>query len=113
MQLLKASDVKGSSIAETVVAMAVIAICMSMAMIIYVRVLDTEKNVAYYKSEQKVKELYWETESKKDFLDEDFDFNIFKIKKKVVELKDDELYKVTFTTFINKQKKEYSYIVAN
>jgi len=112
MRSLRQYNAKASSITESVIAMTIIAICLAMAILIYGRVLQTDHNIAFYKAQQKVKELLWQAKKEKDKTDEDFDFESFKIQKRVEELDNDSSYKIDFTVITNNTKKKYQYIVS-
>ncbi|EZH73944.1 hypothetical protein ATO12_13760 [Aquimarina atlantica] len=111
MQLLNKYNVKAGSVIESVIAMTIIAICLSMALIIYSRVLDSDHSIAHYQARQKVKELFWETKSEKQFIDEDYDFESFTVVKKVEKLENNAGYKVVFTIRVQSKKETYQYIV--
>ncbi|GAA4272071.1 hypothetical protein U6A24_11230 [Aquimarina gracilis] len=111
MQLSNKYKVKAGSVIESVIAMTIIAVCLSMALIIYARVLDTDNSMAHYQARQKVKELLWETRTEKVFEDEDYDFGSFLVDKKVEELENNIGYKVVFTIKVNSKKETHQYIV--
>ncbi|WP_109852420.1 hypothetical protein [Aquimarina sp. AU58] len=111
MQLLNKYNVKAGSVIESVIAMTIIAICLSMALIIYSRVLGSDNSIAHYQARQKVKELFWETKSEKQFIDEDYDFESFTVVKKVEKLENNTGYKVVFTIKVQSKKETYQYIV--
>ncbi len=111
MPLSNKYKVKAGSIIESVIAMTIIAICLSMALIIYARVLDADQSVAHYQARQKVKELLWETKTEKQFEDEDFDYETYKIEKKVEELDHNAGYKIVFIIKVQSKKEKHQYIV--
>lgn len=110
MLLLKKFKTKAGSIIESVIAMTIIAICLSTALLIYARILDTDHNIAYYRAKQKLKELRWETKADKQFVNEDYNFETYSIKKEVTKL-DNKVYLVTYTLQVNSKKEKYQYIV--
>ncbi|MBP2832834.1 hypothetical protein J8281_11615 [Aquimarina sp. U1-2] len=104
--------VKAGSIIESVIAMTIIAICLSMALIIYARVLDADHNIANYQARQKVKELLLETKTEKSFVDENYDYETFSIQKKVEELIKNSGYTIEFTINVQSKKEIHTYIVS-
>ena len=112
MLLSNRYKVRASSITESVIAMTIVAICVSIAIIMYGRVLRTDTNMAGYKAQQKVKELLWEVKNDKNKLeDESYDFGSFSVDKKIEKTENKNSYKITFTIKLNNQKKEYFHIV--
>tara|TARA_R110002033_G_scaffold66981_3_gene118001 strand:- start:44011 stop:44349 length:339 start_codon:yes stop_codon:yes gene_type:complete len=111
MGLLNNYKVKASSLTESIIAMVIIATCLSIAIMIYVRVLTSDKNIASYKAEQKVKELLFETSSKKEYTNEEYTYETFKIRKEVEELVKDGPYKVIFIVDAGHNKNKYQYII--
>ncbi len=113
MKLSSLYKLKGSSIIESVIAMTVIAICLSIAIVVYSRVLTSDNNTAFYMGQQKVKELLLEVEETNSFLDEDFDFETYKIQKRVEKVEESTAHKIVFTVITSSQRKTYQYIVNN
>ncbi|WAC02711.1 hypothetical protein N7U66_03305 [Lacinutrix neustonica] len=111
MALLNQCNFKASSITETVIAMSIIATCLTIAIITYSRVLQTDHNIAFYKSQQKVKELLLETKIKKRIENIDYNFESFKVQKRVEELDSDSSFKIVFVVTTHNSKKKYQYIV--
>ncbi len=94
--------------------MVIIAICLSISMVVAVKVLDTDRNLPSYSAEQKVKELLWETKRLKQFENEDYSFSAYKINKEVDELYADQgIYKVKFTVQAGRKLDEYKYVIAS
>ncbi|WP_298487860.1 hypothetical protein [uncultured Maribacter sp.] len=114
MGLLKCYKLKASSIAESIIAMVIIAVCLSIVMVVYVRVLHTDKNLQMYIAEQKVKELLWKTKNTNEFVSEDYSYPSFVISKEVEELSvDKDLFKIKFTVKSGGKQNKYEYIIAN
>lgn len=111
MKVSKSYKVSGSSITESVIAMTIVAFCLGIAMLIYGRVIQSDHNIAFYKAQQKVKELLWETKNEYLIQDEDYDFETYSIHKEVEELIEEISYKITFKVVLNNHKKSYQYIV--
>lgn len=112
MQLSNPYKVKGSSIMESVIAMTIIAICLSIGIIIYGRVLQTDNNMAYYQAQQKMKELLWEIKNNRDFENDEYKLETYTIEKKVEILEGETAAQITFVLNLQNRKKEYHYIVS-
>lgn len=112
MKSLNRYRVQAGSIIESVIAMTVIAICLSMALIIYTRVLDTDYSLTQYKARQKVKELLWESKTDQAFMDEDYTFESYSVEKKVEALEAKNSYVLTFIIKVQSKKEVYKYIVS-
>ena len=114
MELLKHCRIKANSLTESIIAMVLIAICLSITIVIYVRVLNTERNIPSYIAEQKVKELLWETTKTKRYINEDYSFSSFEISKEVTEMSADKgIYRIEFKVTSGGKINRYKYIVEN
>lgn len=111
MKLLKGFNVKGSSIGESVIAMALVAICLAMAITVYGQVISSGMNVSDMIAEQKVKELVWQTEESQLFEDEDLNFETFRIQKRISHKENNGLYEVTFTVLNNGNKHSSIFLI--
>lgn len=99
---------------ESIMAMVIIAVCLSITIIVYVRVLNTDRNIPSYLAEQKVKALWVETIKEKSFANEDFSYDSYQISKVVEELSvAPPVYQVQFVVKAGNQKNKYDYIIAN
>lgn len=112
MVLLKNYKLKAASLTESIVAMVIIALCLSIGILIYTNVLRSDRNLASIVAEQKVKELLLKTKINKEYLDESFSFEGFTIDKKLEKINESN-FKIQFivTTVSNKDK--YTYIIAD
>ncbi|WP_452223475.1 hypothetical protein [Lacinutrix chionoecetis] len=81
MNLLKNYKLKASSLIESVIAIAIISICVFIATMVYVKLLDSDYEISYYKAKQKITELHLQTIEQQDFEDENYDFESYRIKK--------------------------------
>ncbi len=106
MKCLKTFRLRASSLGETVIAMALISICLGMTLIVYGRVISSSENVSSYLAEQKVKQLIYETEEEQLFEDEDFDYGTYKILKRVERDVEGQLSYVTFIILNNGKKRQ-------
>lgn len=114
MVLLSHYKLKASSLTESIIAMVIIAVCLSITMVVYVRVLNTDRNIPSYVAEQKVKELLAEAKLEAAFEDEDYSFESFSISKEVEEMSADQgIYKIQFIVKAGNHKDKYEYIIAN
>ena len=83
MKLLKNCNLKASSLLESVIAIAIISICMLLATMVYVQLLNSDYEIAYYKAKEEVSNLHYKTITEQLFEDEVFQFETFKITKTV------------------------------
>jgi hypothetical protein len=113
MRLSKRFRLQASSITESIIAMVIIAICLSIIMVVYVRVLNTDRNLPLYIAEQKVKELLWETENRNEYMNEEYSYSSYTINKEVEELSEIGTYKVSFIVIAGGKQDKYQYIIAD
>gem|GEM_PF-2778550 len=85
MSLLRNCKLQASSLIESVMAIAIISICISMATLIYVKLLQSDYEIAYYKAKQKIALFHLETIEEQLFEDEVYNFESYKITKQVKE----------------------------
>lgn len=111
MRLLSLYRLKANSIIESVIAMTIIAICLSLAMIIYSNVIRTGKDLTDFIAHQKVKELLWEALSEKSFKNETYTFKYYEVVKEVEKKEESDSYKLTFTVKRKSNKHIYEFIV--
>lgn len=111
MVLLKRYNfLKASTLTESIVAMVIIAFCISIGFSIYGRVINYDRGIATFKAEQKVKELLLFTKIDNSFQDEEYKFSGYTIAKKVSHL-NEYICKVSFYVTSNKNKDKFEYIV--
>jgi len=85
MRLLKNCKLQASSLIESVMAIAIISICISMTTLVYVKLLQSDYEIAYYKAKQKISQLHLETIEEQLFDDEVYGFESYTITKQVKE----------------------------
>lgn len=91
---------KASSIVESVIAIAIISICILVASLTYINVIKQNKSVNYYKAKHQVELINNEMLIEQNFNNDSFSFNNYTIKKDV-ELKEAEnIAYVTYTITI-------------
>ena len=83
MNLLRNCKLQASSLVESVMAIAIISICISIATLVYVRLLQSDYEIAYYKAKQKITFLHLETIEKQLFENETYSFESYTITKLV------------------------------
>lgn len=88
---------KASSLVETVIAIAVISVCVMAAFLIYLNVVGQNHPVQYYEARHKVEVLAEEVAQQQDFNDDSFAFNGYTIEKHVELPKGEGVAFVTFT----------------
>ena len=81
--LLRNCKLQASSLVESVMAIAIISICISIATLVYVRLLQSDYEIAYYKAKQKITFLYLETIEEQLFENETYSFESYTITKLV------------------------------
>ncbi|MDC3388578.1 hypothetical protein OAX11_03600 [Flavobacteriaceae bacterium] len=81
MSLLKNYNLKASSLIESVMAIAIISICISIATLIYVKLFDSDYELAYYKGKQKIASFHLSTIEKQIFENEVYVFEAYTISK--------------------------------
>jgi hypothetical protein len=112
MELSKLFKVKASSLTESIIAMVIIAICLSTAIIIYINILNADKNLPFYMAEQKVKKLLVQTINDDLFHDEDFSYETYTIVKTVENFEQlENTYKVVFKINAAGKTDNYSYVI--
>jgi len=79
---------KGSSLPETVISIAIISICVLVAFLIYVNVVKNNDSLGYLEAKHKVEELTFQVINEKDYLDSNYKFEGYTIQKKVNEYDD-------------------------
>ena len=110
MRLSRNYKLKASSLMESVIAIAIIAVCLLIASLIYVKLLDSDYEVAYYEAKQKVKELHFETITNQQFEDETYQYDAYKITKTVNDTSID-LKEVNFEIKTKKKVENYTFQV--
>lgn len=79
MKLSNNYNLKASSLAETVIAMALISISLAIAFAVYNSVVSGSGGLSKYEAEQQLKEVIYKTRLNKDIGNEDFDYESYKI----------------------------------
>lgn len=110
MSLLKNYKLKASSLIESVVAIAIISICVFIATLIYVKLLETDYEIAFYKAKQKVSVLYLQTIEEQLFEDEVYDFGDYKIVKEINDFSD-KVKEVEFEILTKSKSEKYNYLI--
>jgi len=112
MRLLRHYSIIASSLAETVIAMAIIAICLAVGMVIFSNTISTGPDVGVFKSRQQVKELLFQTRKNKSFENESYTYDEFMIEKRVRPIIENKLYELAFVVKSRTQRTDvYSYYV--
>jgi len=110
MSLLRNCKLQASSLIESVMAIAIISICISMATLVYVKLLRSDYELAYYKAKQKIALLHLETIEKQLFDDEVYSFESYTIIKQVKEYSFG-INQVDFELKTNTKKEVQHYLV--
>ncbi|PHS04930.1 MAG: hypothetical protein COA88_13030 [Kordia sp.] len=85
MSLLRNCKLQASSLVESVMAIAIISICISIATLVYVRLIQSDYEIAYYKAKQKITFLHLETIEEQLFENETYILDSYTIIKLVKE----------------------------
>jgi len=83
MNSLRNCKLQASSLIESVMAIAIISICISMATLVYVKLLQSDYELAYYKAKQKIALLHLKTIEEQLFDDEIYGFESYSVTKQV------------------------------
>ena len=101
---------QASSLIESVMAIAIISVCVFISTLVYVKLLESDYEIAYYKAKQKVTELHYLTVSEQLFEDEEYDFETYTITKEVDEYSN-MINQVTFKISSKTKKEKILYLV--
>ncbi len=105
---------KGSSLIESVIAIAIIATCLLVAIRLYAAVLNSSSSLSSYKMKFKVAELYNNAKITSDFDDELYEFKTYSIKKKVEDFQSNkELKNIKFIVQTASDTIVYNYLLVN
>ena len=74
---------KANSLVESVIAIAIISICILVAFLIYLNVIKQSKSVHYYEAKHKVEMLFNDTVNNNNYEDEDYVYKNYSIQKVV------------------------------
>lgn len=113
MKLLRNSNLKASSLLESVIAIAIISICMLIATMIYVQLLDSDYDIAYYTAKEEVNNLHYKTIAAQLFEDEVYQYEVFEITKTVEETENELLAISYFIKTKTKSEKITHFIKPN
>ena len=98
----------GGSILESVIALTIIIIVITVSIGIISILMNTENNLLYIKVHQKIKDLQWETINNKTYKSEAYYYDSIQINKKIEKLNDNEdLVKIKY--FFKIRNKEFIY----
>ncbi|MDO5981431.1 hypothetical protein [Flavivirga spongiicola] len=106
MRLLKNfKKLKASSLVESVIAIAIISICVLVVFMAYLNVINLNKSVYYYKAKHTVEFLTHESIEQQDYEDDVFKYRGYTVTKKVTINKEDQVVLLSF--FIKTGHNEY------
>ena len=83
MKLLRNYKLKGGSLVESVIAISIVSICLTMVSLVYSKLLDSDYDMAYFKAKQQVHHLHLQMIREHDFNDDFYNYNSYKIEKLV------------------------------
>ena len=112
MQLLKSCiKVSGSTLVESIIAMSVVAICLSCAFLIFGNVLETATPDKLLIGEQKVKELYRRLAGQEIVEEQRFEYEGYVIQQHINKRKDFGYMEVTYVISTGKISRSYKYLL--
>lgn len=98
MKLLKRfRTLKANSLLESVIAIAMISVCVLIALIIYVNVIQQNKSISYYEAKHKIALFTEEMIQKNDYENNSYSFEGYSIDKKVTINKEEHTALLTWT----------------
>ncbi len=104
--------VRASSLIESVIAIAVIAICMLLATLIFNQVLSSSYNMAFQKAKYRIEMLREATKKEQLFADNTYQGPGYTIIKKVRDHESDpRLKEVRFTVQAHRKKEVFTYLI--
>ncbi len=106
---------KGSSIYESVISIAIISIVITVATYIIMQVIISSKPISYYQMIEKIEELKNNCDNEKNFTNKTFNFKEYVIEKKTKNYKDNPNLKIlTFRILKDNHKiKMFNYLIRN
>ncbi|WP_422103868.1 hypothetical protein [Winogradskyella sp.] len=97
MKLSKNSkSLKANSLVESVIAIAIISICILVAFLVYINVIKQNKSVLSYNAKHQVEELYQQSMADQDFENEDYVYKDYRIEKQVTILEKEHIIRFDF-----------------
>lgn len=104
-------NIKASSLLESVMAIAIIAVCLGIATMIYAQLYESDYDMAFYKAKHKVSDLHCQMVQEQDFEDETFKMDGgYQIEKKVSDY-EGAIKKVTFKVSNTKRTELFVYLI--
>ncbi len=106
MQWLKNfKTLKASSLVESVIAIAIISICVLVAFTVYLNVVRQDKSIHFYNARHKVEHLTIESIEKKDYEDNVFKYDGYTITKEAI--MDEETKTILLSFLLKMRYREY------
>ncbi|WP_046745023.1 hypothetical protein [Kordia zhangzhouensis] len=113
MKLLKNYNVKASSLLESVMATAIIAICMVVATIVFVNVFKTNFSTDYIQAHQKIHTIIHELHEQDKIEAQTYTFSNFTIEQEVNNYEDNSNIKqIDFTITTNTKTETFTYLIS-
>ena len=74
---------KANSLVESVIAIAIISICILVAFLVYINVIRQNKSIGYYEAKHTVNALYDQSIADRDYENQDYVYKNYSIEKRV------------------------------
>lgn len=114
MKQLKNYKIKASSLLESVMATAIIAICIVIATIVFVNVFKTNVSTDFILARQKIHAIIHELQQQKEIEDHTYIFSNFTINQEVSTYEDHATLKqIHFTITTTTKKETFLYLISN
>ncbi|MGH1387345.1 hypothetical protein [Kordia sp.] len=114
MKQLKNYKIKASSLLESVMATAIIAICIVIATIVFVNVFKTNVSTDFIQARQKIHTIIHELQQQKKIEAHTYIFSNFTINQEVNAYEDHATLKqIHFTITTNTKTETFSYLISN
>lgn len=113
MKPLKNYKIKASSLLESVMATAIIAICVVVATIVFVNVFKTSFSTDFIQARQEIHTIIHELKKQKEIEDDTYVFSNFSIQQEVNAYEaDTQIQQIDFTITTNTRTETFSYLIA-
>jgi hypothetical protein len=104
MRLSKPSKhLKAASLVESVIAIVIITLCVSIAFLIYIKVVQSEQNLNIIEAHHKIEEITHNSKKYKVYTSKTYNYNNYKITKEVEINEDLQIVYLNYTVLTNKK----------
>ncbi|WP_353780193.1 hypothetical protein [Winogradskyella sp. 3972H.M.0a.05] len=96
MRLLKNFRVKASSLVESIIAIVIISVCVMIAFMVYVQVMQNSHPIPYYEAKHKIQKIIQEDMKANDFENNTYKHTNYTIDKSVFINREDKIVELKF-----------------